>query len=65
MKRHHLMQAARPGEGSMRRAKGPATSLWLTLLGLFDQLDEAFHRLNLLAFGIVELWIVALVDCGA
>ena len=36
--------------------------LWLTLLGLCDQLDEAFHRLNLLGFAIVELWIMALVD---
>ncbi len=36
--------------------------LWLTLLFLCDQLDEAFHRLNLLAFAIVEFWIVAPVD---
>jgi hypothetical protein len=40
----------------------PEMILWLTLLGLCDQLDEAFHRLNLLGFAIVELWIMALVD---
>jgi hypothetical protein len=34
----------------------------LTLLGLCDQLDEAIHWLNLLAFVIVKLWIVVPVD---
>src|SRR6516162_5641296 len=46
----------------------PRASSWLrnlaglTLLGLSDQLDEAFYWLNLLAFVIVKLWIVVAVD---
>jgi predicted choloylglycine hydrolase len=36
--------------------------LWLALRVLGDELDEAFHRLNLLTFTIVALWVVTSVD---
>jgi hypothetical protein len=53
------------GVSHLQIGKATAIRLRLTLLGLCNQLDEAFDRLNLLAFAIVELWIVAPVDGGA